>query len=202
MIIGVTGGVGSGKSTILGILESEYGARIIVADDVARDLQRKGTECFKKIVKCFGRGILEESGEINRAALADVVFGKPEEVEKLNNIVHPEVKEEILREMECFKEKNPDAPIVIEAALLIEAGYLDILDELWVVVADNDVRAERLMSSRGYSPEKIKNIMSSQKSNEDYISYADFVIDNSGSLENAEGIIESKMMDLGIGRIK
>ncbi len=186
MIIGVTGGVGSGKSSIMRVL-GEKGAHLIIADDVARELQEPGNECYKLIIDNFGERILSDEtstnglAPIDRKKLASVVFADDKKLELLNSLTHPQVKTEILRRIDQIYSEDPDALIAIEAALLIQAGYLDMLDELWVITCDHDIRVERLMSSRDYSREKAESIMASQMSDEEYSSYADFVLDNSGT---------------------
>lgn len=200
MVIGVTGGVGAGKSTILNILQDQYQAKLIVADDVARELMEPGGASYQAVVEAFGISILadrkddeeEDEREIDRKKLAEVVFQDEEKLTLLNSLTHPKVKEEILHRIHCFYEENPDALIVIEAALLIEAGYKeDVLDSLWIVTADTEVRIARLMQSRGYSREKCISIMENQLSDSEFISEGDFIIDNSGTLEDSAKQIAS-----------
>ena len=199
MIIGITGGVGTGKSTVLDILENEYGAKIIMADEVAKFLQDPGGRCYGPIVEAFGEEILDLSQPdkpIDRAKLASVVFSDPDKLEDLNYIVHPIVKIEIMCEISGYYNEDSNALIVVEAALLIEAGYTNFVDELWVVSADKETRIRRLAESRGYSREKSESVMASQLSDEEFASYADFVIDNSGSIEDTKRQIAQKLADL------
>ena len=186
MIIGVTGGVGAGKSTVLEILKEEYNAHIIMSDDVAKELMEPGGASYEAVVEAFGKEILNEDGTIDRPKLASIVFEDDEKLALLNSLTHPKVKEEILSRIDRFYAENEFALIVIEAALLIEAGYEDMLDSLWVVCVDKDVRIERLMRDRGYSREKALSIMDNQLSDEEFRSHADYVINNSGSLEETE----------------
>lgn len=185
MIIGVTGGVGSGKSTVLEILKEKYGAHIIMADDVAKELMEPGSASYEAVVKAFGEDILEDSPDrrIDRKKLAAIVFEDENKRELLNSLTHPQVKEEILERFRNIYQKDPDALIVLEAALLIEGGYRNLLDWLWVVLADREVRIQRLMASRSYTREKALSIMESQLSDAEFRANADHVIDNSGSLE-------------------
>ena len=184
MFIGVTGGVGAGKSTILQILEDKYNAHIIMADDVARELMNKGKASYRAIVKEFGDDILREDGEIDRQKLADIVFQDEEKLNKLNSIVHPLVRKAIVKEQKQVNKKEPDRLIVLEAALLIEAGYKEILDELWGVIVQKEIRIQRLMDSRGYTREKSESIIANQLSDEEFRANCDFIIDNSGTLED------------------
>ncbi|MBO4834918.1 MAG: dephospho-CoA kinase [Lachnospiraceae bacterium] len=184
MFIGVTGGVGAGKSTILQILEDKYNAHIIMADDVARELMNKGKASYRAIVKEFGDDILREDGEIDRQKLAEIVFQDEEKLNKLNSIVHPLVRKAIVKEQKQVNKKDPERLVVLEAALLIEAGYKEILDELWGVIVQKEIRIQRLMDSRGYTREKSESIIANQLSDEEFREHCDFIIDNSGTLED------------------
>ena len=190
MFIGITGGVGAGKSTILQILKEKYDAHLIMADDVAKDLVCKGKSAYRKIVQTFGGEILGEDKEIDRQKLSSIVFQDDAKLQELNQIVHPLVKKAILKEKRSISNKDPQKLIVLEAALLIEDGYPEFLDELWAVIADKEVRIQRLMDSRGYSREKSESIIAAQLSDEEFRNACDFIIDNSGSLSDSERQIE------------
>ena len=198
MIIGITGGIGTGKTRVLEILEEEYNARIIIADEVSKFLQAPGGRCYQSIIDEFGEDILDMSQPdhpIDRAKLAGIVFADQDRLEDLNYIVHPVVKTEIMCEISGIYHEDTEALIVIEAALLIEAGYTSFIDELWVVRADKDVRIERLVKNRGYTAEKAESVMASQMSEEEYLEEADFVIDNSGTEDELKAIIKEKMAE-------
>lgn len=198
MIIGITGGVGAGKSSVMNVLQSSYKARLIIADNVAKSLMKPGNECYEKIIQAFGQDVLLDVPEdllfgnsnkpikpaIDRHKLAEIVFNDPEKLEKLNSIVHPEVKKAILKAVDDIYEIDDEALIVIEAALLIEESYHEICDELWIVTANREKRIERLMQSRKYSREKCESIMDNQLSDEEYKAYATFVLENSGDIED------------------
>ena len=186
MFIGVTGGVGAGKSTILQILEEQYDAYIIMADDVAKKLMNKGKASYRAIVKEFGEEILQTDGEIDRQKLSEIVFKDEEKLNLLNSIVHPLVKKAIVKEQKQVNKKDPDRLVVLEAALLIEAGYKELLDELWAVVVQKEIRIQRLMNDRGYTREKSESIIANQLSDDEFRANCDFIIDNSGTLEEAE----------------
>lgn len=190
MFIGITGGVGAGKSTILQILKDKYDAHLIMADDVAKDLMCKGKSAYRKIVQTFGSEILGDDQEIDRQKLSAIVFKNDEKLLALNQIVHPLVKKAIIKEKNEISRKHPEKLIVLEAALLIEDGYPEILDELWAVIADKEVRIQRLMDNRGYSREKSESIIAAQLSDEEFRKACSFVIDNSGSLSESERQIE------------
>ena len=191
MFIGITGGVGAGKSTILQILQEKYDAHLIMADDVAKLLMEKGKRAYRKIVQLFGKEILRENGEIDRQKLSALVFQDEEKLKELNGIVHPLVKKAILKEQKTVNKANPEKLVVLEAALLIEDGYKDLLDELWAVIADKEVRIARLMENRGYSREKSESIIASQLSDGEFRKACDFIIDNSGTLAESEKQIEA-----------
>ena len=126
-IIGITGGVGAGKTQILEYLNNKYGATICMADEVGKKLQKKGTECFDEIVAHFGEGILDEKGELDRTKLSDIVFSDRVELSVLNGIVHPKVKEEIQKKIAREERKSTNL-MLIEGALLIEDHYEEICD--------------------------------------------------------------------------
>ncbi len=176
-IIGLTGGVGAGKTQILEYLSDKYGATVCQADKVARQLQKKGTDVYRRIVEHFGEGILNEKGDLDREKLAGVVFSSSEELQVLNGIVHPAVKEEVMRKIASEKKRSTNL-FVLEAALLIEDHYDEICDELWYVYVKKDIRKNRLVYSRGYQSEKIDEIMASQLSKEEFLKSCDRVIDN------------------------
>ena len=195
MIIGVTGGVGAGKSTVLEILEKEYKARLIFCDDVARDLQKSGRASYDAIVKYFGDEILSggSGSEIDRKALAKIVFSDEEKLGVLNSLTHPLVKEEVMHLINKYYSEDPRFPIAVEAALLIEAGYRNILDELWCVIADDEVRIKRLMESRGYSRQRAMDMMAAQRSNAEFIKECDFAVYNSGNIEETRRQIAERI---------
>ncbi|MBP5609389.1 MAG: dephospho-CoA kinase [Lachnospiraceae bacterium] len=180
--IGITGGVGSGKSVILKYLEEKYNACIIVADELAKELEEPGKPVYKKLVECFGDAILSPDMSIDKKAFASLIFSDEEALSKANAIIHPAVKEEILRRMK-EEETSGCEVFVVEAALLIEDGYDKILDELWYVYTDEAVRFKRLEVNRGYDREKSLSIMRRQKSDIEFRKYCKRIIDNSGELE-------------------
>lgn len=181
-IVGITGGVGSGKSRVLSFLETYYHAFVCQADQVAWKQQEPGQICYEHIVTHFGAHILREDGTIDRQKLGQLVFGNQKELSVLNQIVHPEVRTQICRLITQEKAKGTSL-FVLEAALLLEAGYDEICDEVWYIYADEAVRRKRLEESRGYSKEKTDAIMASQISEACFREHAQVIIDNSGSFE-------------------
>lgn len=186
-IIGITGSVGSGKTTVAHIFEQEFGARLLITDEIGHLFMEPGAEGYQQIIDTFGMDILERktadanSVPIDRKKLGAKVFGKPEKMKKLNKIIHPLVNqyvEDVIREE---KQKGTLSYLLIESALLIEAGYENICDELWYVTADEEIRRERLRASRGYSDEKITAILKNQLSDEIFKQKCKKKIKNNGS---------------------
>lgn len=184
-VIGITGGVGAGKSQILSYISEAYRdkARILIADKIAHELQSPGQEGYLQIVKHFGKGILKEDQTIDRKKLGELVFSDSEELKILNSIVHPLVKRYIVNEIEKEKINGKLSFIIIEAALLIEDKYDTICDELWYLYTKEEIRSKRLKESRQYSDEKINSIFQNQLSEEEFRKNCAVVIDNNTSLE-------------------
>lgn len=184
-ILGITGGVGSGKSAVLAYLEEEYHAVICQLDDVARMLQQNGQICFEKIVEAFGTDVIGEDQELDRQKLSGIVFTDEKKLQQLNEIVHPEVKQWVIKDI-SEKEKSGVPLYVIEAALLPTAGYETICDEMWYIYTNENVRTERLKASRGYSEERIRNMIASQPKEEIFRKACCAVIENSGTFEDTK----------------
>ncbi|BBF42571.1 dephospho-CoA kinase [Lachnospiraceae bacterium KM106-2] len=179
-VIGLTGGIGSGKSTVANVLKEKFHAYLILTDDVARELMEPGGASYQAVVAYFGTQILTESGEIDRKALANIVFADQEKLETLNSLTHPLVMDYVLKKTEEIKKEGRYSCIVVESALLIQAGYIPYCDEVWYVRVPDDIRRTRLKSSRGYSDEKIDAILQKQMSNEEFELHATKIIDNDG----------------------
>lgn len=184
-ILGVTGGIGSGKSQILHYLQKSYGAVISPLDDVARQLQRKGQHCFERIVENFGQEMIGNDGELNREKLAAAVFSNSEKLVLLNNIVHPEVKQWVRQDI-SQKQKENIRLYVVESALFPDVDYGDICEEMWYIYAGESIRCRRLRESRGYTEGKIREIIQAQPSEDAFRKICTAVIDNSGDFENTK----------------
>ena len=184
-IIGITGGVGSVKSVLLAFVKENYHCRVILADEVAHQVKEPGQPCYKQLVGLLSEEVLNEDRSINKNKMAAKIFGSSELLKKVNEIIHPAVKEYILDEIARTKEEGNAEFLFLEAALLIEEGYLDIVDEMWYIYADEELRRRRLKEARGYSDEKIDAIFKSQLGEEEFRRHCKVVIDNSGSVENA-----------------
>ena len=165
-VLGITGGIGSGKSLALSYLQNRYNCFVIKADDIGNEVKLKGNACYKAIVKLLGKEILSEDKEIDKNLMAEKIFADSELVEKVNGIIHPAVRKEI---EDLIKVNSKEYKIfVIEAALLCEADYFSLLNELWEINASKETRIERLMSSRGYSLEKCESIIGLQHCSDFY----------------------------------
>ena len=188
-IIGITGGIGSGKSRVLNIMEEIYGAVLCQTDVVAHQLQKKEETCYKEIVNVFGVNILTENKEIDRKKLGAIVFNDNDKLKKLNQIVHPAVKKQVKLEIEEARRKQKEF-FLIESALLMEDHYEELCDELWYIYADERVRRDRLKTSRLMNEEKIDLIIKAQATEETFRKYCHITIDNSGTRENTKEQIE------------
>jgi dephospho-CoA kinase len=192
-IIGITGGVGAGKSAILEFLAQNYNARVIYSDIVANDIKKKGYPAYDELIMLLGEGILGDDGEIDKKKMAEAIFGDEKLLSKVNNILHPAVNTFIINIIDSEREKGQLDFVFVEAALLIENGYKRIVDELWYVYASEDVRRVRLKESRGYWDQKIDDIFKNQLDEKTFRENADFVIDNSSSLDEMAVQIDIKL---------
>ena len=181
-VIGITGGVGAGKSAVLNYLKEQHHAVVVEADKVGHLLMEPGGACYYSIVEKFGSSILNGDQTINRGKLGKIVFADESLLNELNKIIHPRVKSHIVSEIAKERAYHRTNYFVVEAALLIEDHYDVICDEMWYIHTDADIRAKRLKETRGYDDEKIAGIMANQKSPEEFRSACQVVIDNSGDL--------------------
>ena len=191
--IGITGGVGAGKSEVLKLIAKIRRCVIVKADDLARSLEEKGEACYEPLIKLLGEEVLSDDGQIDPKKMARMIFaeGAQDLLKGVNAIVHPAVKSRILEMIDEYSASGKYDYFFIEAALLIEDHYDEIVDELWYIYADVKVRRNRLKDSRGYSDEKIDEIMDSQSSDEVFRKYCKVIIDNSGSIEDTKRQLNS-----------
>lgn len=185
-VIGLTGSVGSGKSSAAHILERDYGAFLLLADEIGRKLMEPGEISYREIRNWFGSGILKEDQTIDRELLSARVFSDPEQLKKLNSFVHPHVTGVIKEALALLREDGSYPYAVVESAILFDVHYEEFCDEVWYVCAEDEIRKKRLMDSRGYTEEKIQSILRQQKSHEEYRRRSDYQIDNSRSLTDLE----------------
>lgn len=185
MVIGITGGIGSGKSVVTSILKEKFGAAVINTDAIGHEVIEVGKSAYIKIVEGFGDEVLTVDGSIDRKKLGSLVFGDGELLQRLNEIVHPAVEAEVDRRIAEFIKKNYKY-IALETALLIKVEYNRKCDKIWFVYADEEVRLKRLYLNRGIEREGAVKIFESQNSEEEFREIADDVIDNSGSEKEIE----------------
>jgi len=188
VVIGLTGGILSGKSTISGML-AEKGAIIIDADKIGHEAYKPYTKTWQELRDAFGDGILKKNGEIDRKRLGEIVFADPDTLIRLNRIVHPRMREMVREEIDCLKGKVVDV-VVLEAAVLIEAGWTDMVDEVWVAVAPEQVVVKRLKERGGLSEEQARARIRSQISAEERAKHADIKIDTDCELSEVRARVE------------
>lgn len=188
-ILGITGGIGCGKSTVLAWLKEKHGAVILETDKIAHQLMEPGQSAYVGIVKAFGEGILLEEGSIDRKALGAVVFNDEEKLRLLNSLTHPAVKNYV-REQIRMEASRGTKLLVVEAALLLEDHYDEICDEIWYIYTSEANRRERLKASRGMSDERITEVLNSQSSEQYYLDGADRVICNDGTPAETGALID------------
>lgn len=188
-IIGITGGVGAGKSTVLDYLEKNHGAYVVQADKVGHLVMEPGEECYRQVIALFGEQIIKSDKTIDRKMVSDIVFGSEVKRQSLNEIIHPAVKKYILKKI-AEKRSSGCQIFIVEAALLLEDHYDDFCDKVWYIHTDSEVRINRLMKDRGYSREKSENIIASQASEAYFRAHADYVVSNNGKLDETWQQIE------------
>lgn len=182
MIVGLTGSIATGKSTVSKML-AEHGAVIIDADKIVRRVQEPGQPAWRGIVEHFGEGVLQEDGTLDRAKLGDLVFQDRTNRQRLNEIVHPIVREERDRETAQARERDSQAIIIWDIPLLIETGIYKDVDRVVVVYVDQETQLSRLLSRDELSEEQAKARIDAQMPIEEKKAYADYLIDNRGTLE-------------------
>lgn len=183
MIIGITGGIGTGKSTVLNILDKNYGYTVFEADKIAKEIMEKDGLAYKRIVGYFGKEILDKNGEIDNEIMSEKVFNNKEKLEKLNSLVHPAVIEEIQMRIDEYKKEGKER-FVIEAALLLESKCDAICDKVWYIYSDEATRIKRLKAGRGLNEDQIQRVMKNQLPEDVFREKTDAIIDNSESVEN------------------
>ena len=188
-IIGITGGVGAGKSTVLDHLEKQYNACVLQADKIGHLVMEPGGICYGQVIALFGKQIIKNDKTIDLKMVSDVVFAHEEMRQKLDDIIHPAVKSYILDKIEEQK-KAGCTLMIVEAALLLEDHYDAFCDKVWYIHTDQEIRIERLMSSRGYTREKAENIIARQATEGFFREHADYIIQNNGDLDETWRQIE------------
>ena len=178
-ILGLTGGVGAGKSTVLDILKEDFGFYVIQADQTAKELMEPGMAGYEAVCRYLGPGILDGDGRINRPLMAEIIFGDRQKREEVDRLTHPLTWKRVMEDAHAHR----DQPVVIEAAIPSKE-FRDKCSEMWYVYTSRENRMERLRESRGYTQEKTESIMDSQAPEAGFREFSDAVIDNNGSVED------------------
>lgn len=188
-VIGLTGGIGAGKSTVTQML-AELGAAVIDADQVGHQIYLPDLPAWREIVDTFGTEMLNADRTINRQALGKIVFADPQALRRLNRIVHPKMFDRMVELIAALRARGGMAAIVVEAAVLIEANWTPLVDQVWVVVASEAVVVDRLAKQRHLAPEQVRTRIAAQLSNDERLKHADVVIHNDGSLEAVHDAVQ------------
>jgi dephospho-CoA kinase len=182
-VIGLTGGIGTGKSTVTQMLE-ELGMAVIDADTIGHQIYQPDLPAWREIVNTFGPEVLNADRTINRQALGKLVFADPEALRTLNRIVHPKMFDRMVELIAAMRADGSMKAIVVEAAVLIEANWMALVDQVWVVVASEAVVVERLAKQRHLSPQQVRTRIAAQLTTDERLKHADVVIRNDGSLDD------------------
>jgi dephospho-CoA kinase len=194
LTIGLTGGIGSGKSTVAQIL-GEFGAPILDADKVAHTTYAPGGPAYDAVIAAFGAQVLASDRTIDRKKLGSIVFGNPEQLNKLTSIVWPATFESIRRDVTELRASGATLPIVVEAAILIEANWHSLFDEIWLVRAPREQVVTRIEIQRGLKPSETEARIRAQLSDEDRAKHATLVIENNGSIEELRDLLKTVWRD-------
>lgn len=179
-VIGLTGGIGSGKSLVARILRDEHNAYIVNTDIIAKEQMEPDGVSYQGVVDYFGTEILKEDGRIDREVLSKILFEDETKRRKINQLTHPNVLKQVLDELAMVRQGGLHPLSIIETALMIESGYYSSCDEVWYVQSDPRIRRKRLKERRGYSDEKIDAIFEGQSKDEDFLRHFSIVIENNG----------------------
>lgn len=199
VVIGLTGNLGTGKTTVSQVL-SRLGAEVINADELGHEFLKPGTEVYQDITSSFGTSVLKENGEIDRHKLAQLVFPHPEKLAQLNRIMHPRMYRVVEEKIADYRRRGARA-VVLEAALLIEAGWTPLVDKIWVTVSPQETIISRLKKARGLYEEQILARLSQQMPSEEKVKHADVVINTDCSLEELEAKVTELWRGLLAGAI-
>lgn len=195
LMVGLTGGMGSGKSTVADMFR-QLGASIIDADEICRILVEPDQPAWQEIVKSFGKDILLKDRTLDRAQLADIIFNDPNQKKNLEVILHPKVFDEELSLFEKIVKKNPHALVIIDAALLIESGNYRKVDKVVVVSSDEETQTQRILDRSRFSRDDIRRRIQSQMDLNEKIKFADYVLENNAGLAELKNQVESLYKDL------
>ena len=179
IVVGLTGGIASGKSTVAREL-ARRGARVIDADKLGHRAYEPGTQAHREVIAAFGEDVRAADGTIDRAALGARVFGKPAELKRLTDIVWPEIRRLAQAEIAALRAAEPSAVAILEAAVLFEAGWEPLVDEIWVVVVERALAVQRAVARGGLTAAQVEARIDAQLANDERKKRAHVVLDNSG----------------------
>ena len=198
-VIGLIGGIGSGKSSVSAILHS-LGVEIIDADKVGHEAYTPNSEGWKKVISVFGQDIVGHENEIERKKLGGIVFSDPSEMEKLNKLMHPIIHNLVEEKIKLLSHQGVKV-VVLEAAILIEANWQDLTDEIWLAKSNQEVEIERVQLRNNFTREEIIKRIQSQMSNDEREKHSDIVIDNNGTIEQLEEKVKTLWQSRVNGRV-
>ncbi|MFW6174417.1 MAG: dephospho-CoA kinase [Chloroflexota bacterium] len=199
LTIGLTGGIGSGKSEASRILEA-LGARVVNADSIGHQVYRQGEPAWHEVVETFGREVLKDNGDVDRGKLGEIVFARPDRMDALTDIVWPRIREKLQHTIATARTSGQRMPLVVEAAVLFEAGWDDLFDEVWVIAAPREAVFERLTAGKGMSADAAEARIDAQMPVEEKTARADVIVRNDGSLEDLRAEITGLWQERTQGR--
>ena len=192
-IIGITGEAGAGKSVVLSYLKDNYPCEVLMADEIGNQVKEQGERCYDAVIRKLGEEIVREDGTLDKTLIASKIFADELLLEQMNAIIHPAVHDVIFERIDALRQEGKIPFVFIEAALLIEAGYVDEIDELWYICCDTQFRRMRLKENRGYSDARIDGIMSKQLTTNTFKKYANRVVMNNTTKEELYQKIDTIM---------
>ena len=198
-VIGLIGGIGSGKSSVSAILNS-LGVEVIDADKVGHEAYTPNSEGWRKVISVFGQDIVGTENEIDRKKLGGIVFSDPSEMEKLNKLMHPIIHDLVEEKIQLLSDQGIKV-VVLEAAILIEANWQDLTDEIWLAKSNQEVVIERVQLRNNFTREEIIKRIQSQMSNDEREKHSDIVIDNNGTIEQLEKKVKTLWQSRVNGRV-
>jgi dephospho-CoA kinase len=194
-ILGITGGMGSGKTTVANYLKDK-GAAVIDADELGREVLKKGTGAFDETKEAFGQRIFGTDGEINRKKLGDIVFKDKEKLKKLNDITHKFIIEKINLKIDELKNDKNISMIVIDAAIPVKRGFIDVTDEIWAVITDRESRIQRIMGKSDLTYYEAVDRIDAQPSDSEYTNIADKIITNNEDIYELKIKVAEMLQDI------
>lgn len=195
-ILGIVGGIGAGKTSVVSILQANTKCFVIGADEIGHQLLLKEGKAYEKVLETFGRAILDDAGNIVRARLGAIVFKDKEELVKLNQITHPLIHEEVQAQIDRCRDEGEWTYVIIDAALLIEIGLVSLTDEVVGVYADEETRVNRIIAREGFTRGQALDRINKQKNWEELEKVVNYVIDNSGSYDHTVAQVKEMIASL------